>query len=398
MISQRALHLGWTFLIVLAVTATADQPIVIHDGDRITGTLPVAGAEAGFALDGLEGTVLTLKARDLGDSGVEPEILLFGPDDVRVLPGPRYRHSPGSSKARLRKYPLPMTGRYTIVVRAAGASSGTYKLKVRVDHPDVFRDRGGIPSAGASSLMRFPAFAGTRMRYRVRGTLDLEPSVETLLAPGVVEVDVEAAPDVDGLARGTGHCEEHGDYRLRIAGREGTTGSWKCKVRLEHPEKEPATRVVHGLPAGTFTTGMSEPPPIIITPPPPGAFTYRILESGLHSAITTAENVVARTAMEYSEMWARHRPPWPPGIGAPEVPPPQVDFATEMVVAVFLGHRTFSERVTFISVAAGGGGLQTAYLEIPGMAAGVTHPYEIIAVTRVSGPVTFAHSIALVVK
>jgi hypothetical protein len=139
-----------------------------------------------------------------------------------------------------------------------------------------------------------------------------------------------------------------------------------------------------------FTTVVSDGSPL----PPPGPITTRVLDSGSFSAVTRRWCVVARNWTEYGAMWARHSPPMPPGVGAPDVPPPPVDFATEMVIAVFLGPRSWGDRVYITSVTEKDGIVTVVSMEVAGTTAVASHPYEIIAVTRRDGVVSFVHSSA----
>jgi hypothetical protein len=139
-----------------------------------------------------------------------------------------------------------------------------------------------------------------------------------------------------------------------------------------------------------FTTAVSDGSLL----PPPGPVTIRVLDSGSFSAVTSRWYVVARNSVEYGAMWARHRPPMPPGVGAPDVPPPTVDLAKEMVIAVFLGPRSWGDRVYITSVEEREGILTVVSTEVPGTAAVACHPYEIIAVSRRDGVVSFIHATA----
>jgi PrcB C-terminal len=400
MMTTRSLLTGLLLSLLISLPALAAEPTPIHDGDRISGELQAPGGEVGFVIDALEGTVLALKAKASGGSSLEPEILLYGPDDVRMQPASRYRHKLGSPKAKLRRMPLPMTGRYTIVVRAAGVSSGAYVLKVLADHPVRFRERGALGAPGAAAYMRFPAFEGTRMRLKISGRDGFLPSVDRLLLPEVKEATLaDVVADGAVVTSESFTCSGLGDYRLPIEGRDGTTGAWKGKIKLTHPGSDPRRLVVDGMPAGTFTSELqdeedpddpSDPPQ-----PPPGLVSWRILQSGDWSDIQTPREAVARTSAEYNTLWSQHHkaPTFPT---MPPAPPPTVDFSTEIVVGMFLGIRPtggYTARVK--SVTTQGSGILVTYEERkpgPGVPVtqSLTYPYVVIAVDRTAGPVTFS--------
>jgi hypothetical protein len=128
----------------------------------------------------------------------------------------------------------------------------------------------------------------------------------------------------------------------------------------------------------------------------PGPMTFRILASGSASLITTAQTRVARDWTEYGQLWVEHNGSMPPGVGAPDVGPPIVDFDKEIVVAVFLGTKpTSGFDVSILSVKALGSGAQVDYLEREvgpgcGAAAVITQPFVLAAITKVSGSVMFS--------
>jgi hypothetical protein len=85
----------------------------------------------------------------------------------------------------------------------------------------------------------------------------------------------------------------------------------------------------------------------------------------------------------------------PPGVGAPDMVPPSVDFTKEIVVAVGLGMRpTGGYSVTVLkAVQQGTGALVTWEETKPGpkcvVTQALTYPFVIAAITRVEGTVSF---------
>jgi hypothetical protein len=258
----------WIVLIVLLSLpplSLAAGPVPVHDGDRVLGTLPAPDAEIGLVLDALEGSVLSVKAR--AAAGVEPEVRLFDPSDVEIRLGPWTRHGEGSAKTKLRKLPLPETGRYTLVVTSRSSLGGDVDVRIRLDHPRKIRDEGTIPFAGGESLVRFPAFPGTGVRYSVSARDGFLARADTLLLPGAARAAVPEVQADGSRVRGRGYvCEVLGDHSLVVAGRDGSVGSWKAVVKLAQPVPEPRILPVEGEAAGTFTDGMLPPPEL----PPPG--------------------------------------------------------------------------------------------------------------------------------
>lgn len=149
------------------------------------------------------------------------------------------------------------------------------------------------------------------------------------------------------------------------------------------------------------------PPKIIIVPrdrplPPPGppVPTLRILLAGAYSAIHAEETAVVRDWPSYGALWARHSPPMPPGVGAPDIGPPDVDFGKEIVVAVFLGDRMNGETAEFTGVAAEGDGLRVAWSEVllgptcpVPMYVTIPSHFVFAAISKTAGAVAFTKSV-----
>jgi hypothetical protein len=132
-------------------------------------------------------------------------------------------------------------------------------MKLRVVHPRKIVREGRISIAGTSTAVLFPAFAGSGVRFKVKGRGGFLPRADALLTPDVGEMPTGAVEDGPVVRADDLVCPATGEYRLVVESRDGTTGEWKAKVKLGHPETPRASRVVTGRPAGTFTDGM-EPP------------------------------------------------------------------------------------------------------------------------------------------
>jgi hypothetical protein len=212
-----------------------------------------------------------------------------------------------------------------------------------------------------------------------------------MLEPDVTERDLPARlADGAVLRLAEIACAVTGDYRLVVSGEDGTTGPWKGKVKLRHPVHERRTLDLVGEPAGTFTADKSEPaePGGGGGDPGSGELRFRILAHGYWSWIDSPERAVARTPAELQALWARH---WPP---TPELPTPEVDFSREIVAAVFIGRRNtggYLPRV--VSIEPLGTGAIVNWFELtPGqdpVITAVTTPFVFVAITRVTGSVTF---------
>jgi VWFA-related protein len=112
----------------------------------------------------------------------------------------------------------------------------------------------------------------------------------------------------------------------------------------------------------------------------------RLLDRGANSNIDDAQQVVVRTAADWSALWKKH---------APERPLPAVDFGREMVTAVFLGSRpTGGFAAEIVGAGSKAGAFVVQYRETkPGadaIAAQIlTSPFLLVAMPRVDGDVKF---------
>ena len=110
------------------------------------------------------------------------------------------------------------------------------------------------------------------------------------------------------------------------------------------------------------------------------------INSDMMSGIDRPQQTVARTPAEWQTLWSRH---------APGRQAPAVDFATNMVIAVFLGSRTSGGyRIEITDVRPDGDSLVVQWAErqpSPGMVAAqvMTAPSYIVTVPRHEGDVRF---------
>jgi PrcB C-terminal len=115
----------------------------------------------------------------------------------------------------------------------------------------------------------------------------------------------------------------------------------------------------------------------------------RTIALGSRSRVLEPLEIVARAPAEWAALWARH--------SEPGVPLPPVDFAREMVVAVFLGRRSTSDyqvRITSADEVGTGPDLEVTYREFDAAAGTVrrpviTMPFHIVALPRSAMSVRF---------
>jgi hypothetical protein len=110
------------------------------------------------------------------------------------------------------------------------------------------------------------------------------------------------------------------------------------------------------------------------------------VDHGVRSGVREPLQALVRTPEEWRALWTRHA-------GRP-APPPPVDFASEMVVAIFLGTRpTSGHAVEITQVRSTGHGIEVTYRERtppPGtlLRPVLTIPFHIIRMPRSDEPVS----------
>ncbi len=265
---------------------------------------------------------------------------------------------------------------------SAGLPTEILPAAYSLEEDGVTVEIGGVVAASFR-----PVETGVQVRERAWWLHDLRARRAPGRAPGRLVLDrghgrieLRSGPlDVSGI-------REAGPHGLSVVVRLGET-TFSTTLDLT----ESSGRFEYVSPPG------SPIPPRPGPPPGPSGPALRILDTGLYSAIHAGETAVARNWTEYGALWARHHPPVPPGLGVPDVGPPNVDFATEIVVAVFLGDRSNGETATVLAVAAAGTGAAVTWAEVllgPGcpvpMYVQMPSPYALAAISRVAGTVTFS--------
>lgn len=122
------------------------------------------------------------------------------------------------------------------------------------------------------------------------------------------------------------------------------------------------------------------PDPLLEKFPP-----FSVIDQGTHSGMTLSKQLVITHAADWQELWRIHS----------NKPQPQIDFTTDMVIAVFLGERpTGGYQVAVQSLEKTGKHLLVK-LHIDALAHGaittmaLTQPYVIIKTARSPLPVNF---------
>lgn len=147
-----------------------------------------------------------------------------------------------------------------------------------------------------------------------------------------------------------------------------------------------------GLQCGRGDVSMEKPDPSPAMAPNT-TIPFKTLAKGSDSAITLPRRIVIRTDADWRQLWSEHMP----GLVA-SPPSPQVDFRTQMVIAVFRGNTEGGFPITITEIQKRGTELVVVFEELsppPGFPLGVgvvLQPYHIVQVESLLLPVVFQRS------
>ncbi len=114
---------------------------------------------------------------------------------------------------------------------------------------------------------------------------------------------------------------------------------------------------------------------------------FHSIAQGTASGIVAPQEVVIQSAPAWQELWQQHAPLGPP--------PPPIDFATELVVGIFLGQQpTAGYQVEVVQVEAGDTEVHVIYqVQMPPpdavVAQVLTQPFHLIRMPRVGLSIRF---------
>jgi len=180
-------------------------------------------------------------------------------------------------------------------------------------------------------------------------------------------------------------------FNARVPLKDVAPGLYVVRVEAQsrigdRPMVSRETVVRVSAPQGPPIPGGAKPPAAKPPASPVASVEMTTINSDVMSGIDRPQQTVVRTAAEWASLWARH---------APGRPAPAVDFAKNMVVAVFLGSRPsggFGVQITAVGLE--GNALVVRWAERrpnPGVVASqvMTAPSHLVAVPRHDGEVRF---------
>jgi VWFA-related protein len=333
----------------------------------------------------------------------------------------------------LQRLSLP-PGRYQIRVGALEENGGavgtvTYDLTVPDFHKSPFEMSGVVLTARSAGFTpnlqpdaelqnALPTPPTAIREFGIGDTLSAYAEVYSGRGGQPHKVDISATVKVEGGRTVFAHSEERGSeelqgdrggfgYRVDIPLRDIDPGlyvltiearsrlSGNATARRDIPFRVTASAVpresaapVPGFPDGAAPIEPGEPAAASRAPQESPMPEMQTLDRGLMSGLEEPRQAVVRDEAEWEALWKAH---------APNRPRPRVDFATQAVVAVFLGSRmTGGYDVTVTRIEPEGDGATVYYRETrprPGdmTAQVITSPFHIVATGPFTGSVRFQH-------
>jgi hypothetical protein len=228
-----------------------NRGVPLRLGDTVTGEVgPLAGDADDFLVDLTEGELVDAQAMAPRGSLFTPYIRFFEPSGIQALDVANFSSGADTPKFKVKKYPVPATGRWIvrIVGGTAEGATGTYSLKVKAKAPKKAVNKG--ESLGDAEVADYP-FGGYE-----DGTVSV--TIKDVSGPQILVGDVEilgpSGDPLPGLAplllrKGTSIkakkvplTDGFGEYVLRITGpAAGGPSVVDVTIQVKNPKLDAAS-------------------------------------------------------------------------------------------------------------------------------------------------------------
>ncbi|MHC4471742.1 MAG: IPT/TIG domain-containing protein [Planctomycetota bacterium] len=218
--------------------------VLFEPSEVLITSLASVDDEDPFVFDGLAGTSVRLKVSRSKRSALVPTAILLSPDGTTLDTG-KFERS-GRKSFLLNGFVLPVTGRYTVVVRSANGEPGAYRIRLRVRPPRRFREPRLEVGPGGYADISIGGVTGARLKVRIRARIGSTPRALALLDPSGQEVSDKTASFIARGSRlkGTVDLESGvGEYVLRI-GNVGSRAVYDVRMRVRFPKPKRGFRVL----------------------------------------------------------------------------------------------------------------------------------------------------------
>lgn len=259
---------GWLAAVALALSAPVlAVDVEIKLGDQFEGLVRSAVDEDRLAFSDLEGTLVsaTVQSKD----GLLPTVRLWSVAGAQFLDVASFLKGTGTAKLRLDKFPLPETGVYELVIGGTGTFPSTYKCTTK--RKDAKSNRkitveDQLANGQAVFLQEFDALGGSVIDVTVQSTAEVRwnPTIDLLEDPNSNPIDLTGlVSETEGKAqlKKVQLPATSGTYTLRVASRDGSSGSFKLTVKVKAAKskakiQEPATPEITEVVGNGFETGV----------------------------------------------------------------------------------------------------------------------------------------------
>jgi len=205
------------------------KPSWLGAGGKAAGSILAVWEIDAFALGLVKGDALSVKPQTKAAEKKKDLVLdldIVSPEGEQFLVA---RHPPDAEKPGIAGWTVPETGHYLVVVRVARentASSGSYKLKVKVKQA---KSNKKVNGKFVGTEIPFDAVSGSKFKASLKGD-GIEPEGVRLVGPeGTVTIKVTGKPGsikIKGVLLNAGT----GAYSIRLAGPVTVTAKWSIKL------------------------------------------------------------------------------------------------------------------------------------------------------------------------
>lgn len=154
-------------VLALVPPAHARDEAEIVPGERVFGEVE-AGAETQVAIRGTAGMLLSVEVVTWRGDTLEPRVSLEGPSGAALDLGGSLAVHRTRRKVRIRKFPLPSSGVFHLVVGTAPGTSGGFDVATSATRATRLRGRGTLLGVGTPADLAFEGLPGDVVRLKVR--------------------------------------------------------------------------------------------------------------------------------------------------------------------------------------------------------------------------------------
>jgi len=225
--------------------------------DKVTGTISTPGEVDSAFLEGIAGTLLSLKLSAASGSALMPKVVVSDGSGTPILSSDPADPSfdplfafPAGSKVSVKKFPLPSTETYTFEISGMAGTTGDYAFSAKEKLP---KDARKVKLPKSPPLMVGPGTAdiglvaksGSIMKGKIKALDGLDAFVSafvgrsgSILGDPAVMAAITVAPGGTQIAFKNLPLDAFGDYTLTIGANAATTGTISGSLSIKAPKSK----------------------------------------------------------------------------------------------------------------------------------------------------------------